>query len=175
MASRNPKPRASKAKAAKRSPATLLSVTRAFTQAQRRAAGYLKGSPKKLEGLLDEAAAKAQRLFRKGGPLAGVGKYLGAMIRMTRAVVTRQYADVPWVSLVLALTAIVYFVSPIDLIPDFIFGAGLLDDAAIIAFVIGSIQQDLDKFLRWEARQGTSRAPRKKAAGAAPRRRASPA
>jgi uncharacterized membrane protein YkvA (DUF1232 family) len=48
---------------------------------------------------------------------------------------------------------IIYFVSPIDLIPDFIPVAGYVNDAAVIAFVVRQVKIDLDKFTAWEAEQ----------------------
>ena len=50
----------------------------------------------------------------------------------------------------LAIAAILYFVNPFDVIPDFIPGFGYLDDATVIGFVIASIGSDIRKFRRWE-------------------------
>ena len=61
--------------------------------------------------------------------------YLTALIRLTRAYFSKQYIDVPWQTIVLAIAALIYFVSPIDLIPDFIPVVGYLDDVAVISFV----------------------------------------
>jgi uncharacterized membrane protein YkvA (DUF1232 family) len=49
--------------------------------------------------------------------------------------------------------AILYFVSPIDLIPDWLPLAGFVDDAAVILFVIRQLKQDIDGFLAWENAQ----------------------
>lgn len=84
------------------------------------------------------------------GSLVEVWRYLTALIRLTRAYFDRRYTDVPWQTIVLAIAALVYFVSPIDLIPDFIPAAGYLDDAAVVSFVVASIKADLDNFLEWE-------------------------
>ena len=51
------------------------------------------------------------------------------------------------------MAAVVYFVVPTDGIPDFIFALGLLDDVAIIGFVIKSIRGDIDNFRQWQAEQ----------------------
>ena len=75
----------------------------------------------------------------------------GALFRMIRACAKRTYSATPWESLVLAVAALVYFVSPIDLIPDPIPVIGYIDDAAVIAFVALSIRSDLDNFRKWEA------------------------
>lgn len=46
--------------------------------------------------------------------------------------------------------ALVYLISPIDIIPDFIPAIGVLDDLAILAFAIPMLLKEVDKFLLWE-------------------------
>ena len=46
--------------------------------------------------------------------------------------------------------ALLYVLSPVDLIPDFIPGIGLIDDAAILALLLHSMAQDLAAFRVWE-------------------------
>ena len=53
-----------------------------------------------------------------------------------------------------AVGAVVYFVSLIDLIPDFIVGVGLVDDVAVIGWVLKSIKKDLEEFREWETQTG---------------------
>ena len=55
----------------------------------------------------------------------------------------------------LVIAAIIYFVSPIDLIPDMLPG-GFIDDAMVIGFIIAQIKSDLDNFLTWEIAQSNS-------------------
>jgi uncharacterized membrane protein YkvA (DUF1232 family) len=45
---------------------------------------------------------------------------------------------------------ILYILSPVDAIPDFIPGIGLIDDAAILALLLHSLAQDLAAFRIWE-------------------------
>ncbi|MBX3305771.1 MAG: DUF1232 domain-containing protein [Nitrospira sp.] len=45
---------------------------------------------------------------------------------------------------------ILYILSPVDAIPDFIPGIGLIDDAAILALLLHSLAQDLAAFREWE-------------------------
>ena len=54
-------------------------------------------------------------------------------------VLYRAFRDprVPWYARLMAAFAVGYLVSPIDLIPDFIPGVGLLDDRLIVPFLFG--------------------------------------
>lgn len=100
------------------------------------------------EGLADEAQARAKRAKRSFTP--EIFKYLMAMIRLITAFAERRYRQVDVASLITILAAVIYFVSPIDLIPDFIPGAGLIDDAAVLSFVLGKLRKELDAFIQWE-------------------------
>ncbi|MDP4163640.1 MAG: DUF1232 domain-containing protein, partial [Bacillota bacterium] len=46
--------------------------------------------------------------------------------------------------------SVIYFVSPIDLVPDFIAGLGFLDDAAVIGFTLKKISGDLERYKEWK-------------------------
>jgi len=46
---------------------------------------------------------------------------------------------------------VLYFVMPVDLIPDLLGPIGLMDDAAIIATVVGSVRDELQRFRTWES------------------------
>lgn len=96
--------------------------------------------------------SSATRLARQHeNPLRAVWESLATLIRMVRAWASGGYRDVPWRSLTFATAAILYFVSPLDAIPDFIPVAGFLDDAMVIAWVAGAIRKDLDRFEDWES------------------------
>ena len=126
-------------------------IAKAIEKTKNKAEEYAR-DPRKAKKLLDDAVKKAKSYERNRGPLAEVWSYLTALFRLLRAYIRRDYQDIPWSSIVLVIVAIIYFVSPIDLIPDFLPG-GLLDDAAVIAFVIAQIKTDLDNFLAWEIEQ----------------------
>jgi len=61
-----------------------------------------------------------------------------------------EYKEIPGGSIIAILGALIYFVSPIDVIPDFILGAGLIDDAFLIGLVIKQIRSDLNKYQAWK-------------------------
>ena len=72
------------------------------------------------------------------------------LYELIRAYVDGSYREVPWASIAMAVAATVYFLSPIDLIPDAIPVIGLLDDALVVRFTLGAIQSDLRAFCEWK-------------------------
>lgn len=84
---------------------------------------------------------------------------LVALLRFVRAWATGRYRNVPWKSALYAVAAVIYFLNPIDLIPDKLIAIGFVDDAAVVAAVLRMIQNDLRSFQRWEAEQDSVKVP----------------
>lgn len=78
------------------------------------------------------------------------------LYELIRAYVDGSYREVPWASIAMAVAATVYFLSPIDLIPDAIPVIGLLDDALVVRFTLSAIQADLRTFCEWKGYDLTS-------------------
>lgn len=51
-------------------------------------------------------------------------------------------------TLVYVVAALLYFINPFDLVPDFIFGIGYLDDASVIALVFKRINKEIERYCR---------------------------
>ena len=119
----------------------------AFREATSKAESYAK-DPERLRKLFEDATKKSRSIPR--GPFAETWAYLMAMFRLLRAYYTGAYREIPWQSLVLIIIAVIYFVSPIDLIPDWIPIIGLMDDAFVVGLVLKSVKDDLDAFMEWE-------------------------
>ncbi len=75
------------------------------------------------------------------------------LLRLIRALYKKEYKDFPWGSLVKATATIIYLVSPLDLVPDFIPFVGMMDDFALISWTIGSLTDDINDFENWEQAQ----------------------
>ncbi len=73
------------------------------------------------------------------------------MRRLMKAYANGHYREFPYASIVKIVAAVVYFVSVVDLVPDFIPILGLTDDLAVLAWVYSSVKDDLQNFLDWEA------------------------
>lgn len=120
----------------------------AYKKAKRNASQYA-DDPKKLKDLVNKANRRASSK-KAQSQLADVWHDLQTILRMLKAYALGNYRDVPYYALVALIAAIGYFISPIDLIPDVIFGLGFLDDAAVLGFAISQFRDVIDQFRQWE-------------------------
>jgi uncharacterized membrane protein YkvA (DUF1232 family) len=111
-------------------------------------AEQIAGRPSRLKELARRAQAQMSIPRSRIGSLR---EDLPVLVRLIRAYASGDYRTLPWKGILLATGAILYFVTPVDLIPDFIVGTGFLDDAVVVAYVIKAIRDDLTRFVAWEA------------------------
>lgn len=97
---------------------------------------------------LDDALNKAQQIDSTA--LQNVLDDLFLMISLVRDWMSGSYRKIPKRAIVAILGAIIYFVMPVDAIPDFLPGIGYIDDALVIALVIKSIHMDLMEYKQWK-------------------------
>jgi uncharacterized membrane protein YkvA (DUF1232 family) len=103
-------------------------------------------------GRLRALARRAQaRLTHPRSRLGSLRDDVPGLIRLVRAYAAGEYRRLPWKSVMLVVGALVYFVTPLDLIPDILIGTGFLDDAVVVAYVLKAIRDDLARFADWEA------------------------
>ena len=95
------------------------------------------------------------KLDREGG-MARVKDDVQSFVRFVAAFASGEYKEMPWRSAVFALAALLYFVSPVDLVPDFIPVLGFTDDVTVVFAVLTAIRKDLSRFERWRARNAAS-------------------
>ncbi len=106
----------------------------------------------------DEIRALAARATRKlagsgGERVRAVAGELGALIALLKAYASGRYRRVSYRTLVAIAAAVLYFVVPLDAVPDFILALGFLDDAAVIGYVARLVHRDLEEFARWQREQ----------------------
>jgi uncharacterized membrane protein YkvA (DUF1232 family) len=79
---------------------------------------------------------------------------LSVLIRLLKAYADGRYRDISMNGLVGTIAALIYFVSPLDFIPDFLL-FGLVDDVAILLWVYNNYRKEIEAFLDWEDRNKT--------------------
>jgi uncharacterized membrane protein YkvA (DUF1232 family) len=124
--------------------------SRFFHRAREQAVELTK-NPERLNSLLQKADEKAQ--LRKRGALEDVWASFMTLFRMLRAYGSGAYKKIPFKTLIATVTSVVYFVMPLDFIPDILLLFGFMDDAALIAWTVKSIKTDIDQFSAWETDQ----------------------
>ncbi|NER61948.1 DUF1232 domain-containing protein [Pseudomonas sp. MAFF212428] len=64
-----------------------------------------------------------------------------------------EYRAISPKALVTIVAGLLYFVSPLDAIPDWLLGVGMLDDIAVLAWVLKTVDDELAAFRAWRNRQ----------------------
>ena len=144
------RPKAAKAKPAGEESALVgneITQSAAFRRAAIDAETYAR-DPKRLRQLVEDAVGKIGVIPR--GPFAETWPYLMAMIRLLRDYQRAEYRDISEQNLQIIIAAILYFVSPFDVIPDWVPVLGHIDDAFVISLALKSVRMDLDTFMAWE-------------------------
>lgn len=86
--------------------------------------------------------------MRPGEP--GVADRLRAVPRLVTATMSGRYHGTTPRRLGLMALAVVYVVSPIDVLPDVLPVLGLADDAMVVAWLAGTVLSETGDFLTWE-------------------------
>jgi uncharacterized membrane protein YkvA (DUF1232 family) len=104
-------------------------------------------NPEKLKKLIDGAVKKAANTK---GPLDDLISNLKILFMLAQDWMKGNYREIPTGSIAVIIAAILYFFSPIDLIPDFIPIVGYFDDALVVSFAIKQIKSDIEKYKEWK-------------------------
>jgi len=126
-----------------------ISESTIFKNILTKAEDYIK-KPLRVKKLLNDAYNKASEKKDVGTIAHEVWESLQTLSRMIKAAVTGEYTGIPTSTVVGGIAVILYFLSPIDFVPDFIPVIGLLDDAALLAWFMTGIKAEMDKFEEWE-------------------------
>ena len=105
-------------------------------------------SDEKLRGLLGKVADYLRVNSARVG--TNLMEPLGTLSRFVGSYLNGKYKDVSISTLSLIAFGFMYFISPIDLIPDALIPFGFADDAFVIGWVVKRISGELSKFRAWE-------------------------
>jgi uncharacterized membrane protein YkvA (DUF1232 family) len=104
----------------------------------------IKDAQDKEKSILEKAKKLDKAKFRK------LFNQIMLFIELLRDYKSKKYVKIPWTSLAVAAFALLYFLNPFDIIPDYIPGIGYLDDAVVVAGLLKSIQVDLLKYCKFK-------------------------
>ena len=116
-----------------------------FTRFFTLAGVYLKDPHTRLRLL----SAVREYAHNKGHLLKGFQADIQTLVSLIKDWHRGIYTDVSKKTILLAIAALLYFISPLDTIPDFLGAVGFTDDAAVILFVLNSMRKELERYQQW--------------------------
>lgn len=110
-----------------------------------RQAQKLLREPDKLEQFLQTLEKKLDQIPIIGKEL----KMLPILVSLLRSYVKQDYQEVPVATIVAITSALIYFLSPMDGLPDFIPLYGYSDDAIVLGTCWKIAQYDIKDYVEW--------------------------
>lgn len=106
-------------------------------------------SKTKLNNLLHSVSEKLQK-FAENPQVRELTEHVEVLYRMVKAHINGTYIGLSSRSVGMIALGLIYFITPVDLIPDFIPFIGYVDDMSVLLAVGKSLQTDIVKFRVWE-------------------------
>ena len=101
----------------------------------------------------DKVEDLVRKINEKLEKIPVLGNYFAAvptLCLMIRDYASGVYQEIPFGTMIGIVVALLYLVSPIDIIPDVITVLGLTDDAAVIAFALKMAHSDIEDYKKWK-------------------------
>lgn len=99
------------------------------------------------EQTVDEAEAKAKNSKEA---FKDIWEQLQLMFSIIKDYAAGRYKKIPKKSIISILGGLIYLLTPIDVIPDFIPIAGYVDDLFVLKLVYETIKKDLEQYKIWK-------------------------
>jgi len=132
----------------------IISKTLLFRYLLIQAGGFLR-KPERLLKLADQAVGRVRQYQGVGDFTTDIVSGIKQLIRMIRAYAQGEYDGITRTQLVLIVGTVLYFLTPVDIIPDAIPLIGLLDDVSLFAWLVMTISQEMEEFAAWEKERRT--------------------
>ncbi|MEA1996783.1 MAG: YkvA family protein [Gemmatimonadota bacterium] len=115
--------------------------------------GAEKINEKDLEKVLDRAEEIKDKI-KNSGALKKFIEDVRILIDMLRDYWSGEYRKVPFWVIAAVAFALLYVLTPLDLIPDFIPVIGLTDDALVVGLCLMMIEKELEEYKKWRIARG---------------------
>lgn len=103
-----------------------------------------------LKEVLEKARKKLDNAEKDDSLMLKLTEYLKLISRMLGNYLNGKYNETPWQTIVMMIAGLLYFIAPLDAIPDFIPVAGLVDDVTVLVWLGKCFREDLANYQLWE-------------------------
>ena len=120
--------------------------TNAFNSAYNKAKKLIT-NPAGISVLIYEVGKK---LVSNKSSVKDIKKDLSVLARLITKWSKGEYKNVNSKTIISVIATLIYFVNPIDIIPDILPIIGFTDDTAILLYVLNMVGKEIDNFKEWE-------------------------
>ena len=106
------------------------------------------GDSGKIEKKLEEAWSKAKSLDPR---LKELMDNIETFVEIIKAYINGTYRDIDQKTIIFLIAGILYFINPLDIIPDFLPLIGFTDDAAVLVFILSKVKGEIDRYKQWKS------------------------
>ena len=104
---------------------------------------------------LDKVLSNAEKVKKKSERLSlgknfRLFKQVSLAYEMIKDYRSGAFTSIPWKTIAQITVAVLYFLNPFDIIPDFIPFVGYADDALVLTAVFKAVQVDLKNYCIWK-------------------------
>jgi uncharacterized membrane protein YkvA (DUF1232 family) len=103
-----------------------------------------------LKKLLGKTQQKLENAQEDDSLMKKLTEFVKLIVRMITNTINGNYNDTPWQTILMLIAGLLYFITPLDAIPDFIPIAGLIDDATVLVWLGKCFRDDLSRYKNWE-------------------------
>lgn len=106
---------------------------------------------KKVKEAVDQGDNKMENVSKNLPEVfKGIWGKVEVMFGMVKDYSIGDYKEIPWKIIASVTGSIIYFVMPIDVIPDVIIGFGYIDDVMVFRWVVKLAAEDIRKYEEWK-------------------------
>ena len=105
--------------------------------------------PDQVSEVLSRVAAKLKNFDSNSTQWKNFKSKVNILVKMIQSHISGKYPAFSSSSILLIIFALIYFITPLDAIPDFVPALGFTDDASVLFFIYQKLDKDIDKFLKW--------------------------
>ena len=124
-------------------------LKKALSENKEKAKAFL-NDDEKMETLFRDFEKKLKLIPKIGKRASDIA----VLLSMMRAYIKKQYTEISKATILAAIAGLIYVVNPMDVVPEYIIGFGIVDDAAVIGIILQAMHMDLNKYKKWQKDNG---------------------